>query len=377
MPKQACNGLKPSLIVCGESSADRYLSLIVESVWRKEKIPFIAVGGSCLESAGVKLLENFSSISVIGALEVLPKLTKLFSLYNRLTNIIKSGKVKSVILADFPDFNLRIAKAAKKANIPVFYYISPQVWAWRKSRISLISEIVNKLVVILPFEKQLYEKFISDNFYVDYFGHPLIDIIKVKNRADPNKPLLGIFPGSRIGEIKKQLPLFMNIAGILKNRVDNLSVKIAKAPDIKAEYYGKYKNLLLSGDELFANSTAALLKSGTVTLEAAIAGVPGIICYRLSYITYKIGKMIVKGVDKVGLPNIISGKTIYPEFIQNIDPQKAADSLLIYFNKLERDKAVEKIKVVRSLLGEIGVIDRTADELYKFIKDADTIVAND
>ena len=360
--------MKPSLIVCGESSADRYLSLIVKSVWKKEKVPFIAVGGSHLESAGVELLEKLSSISVIGVLEILPKLKKLFSLYKKLTNMIKSGKVESVILADFPDFNLRIAKVAKKAGIPVFYYISPQVWAWRKSRISLIARIVNELVVILPFEKQLYEKFLTDNFCVDYFGHPLVDIIKVKNSADPDKPTLGIFPGSRIGEIKRQLKLFMTIADILKSRIENLSIQIAKAPDIKVDYYGEYKSLLVSPNELFSSSTAALLKSGTVTLEAAIAGVPGIICYRLSGITYQIGKMIVKGVNKVGLPNIISKKTIYPEFIQNIDPQRSADALEVYFSKHNRETVVRELKEIKSTLGKEGVIDRTADKLYKFIK---------
>ncbi len=362
--------MKPSLIVCGESSADRYLSLIVKSVWKKEKVPFIAVGGSYLESAGVELLEELSSVSVIGVLEILPKLKKLFSLYKKLTNIIKSGKAESVILADFPDFNLRIARVAKKAGIPVFYYISPQVWAWRKGRISLIAKIVDELVVILPFEKQLYEKFLTNNFCVDYFGHPLIDIIKVKNRVDYNKPTLGIFPGSRDNEIKRHLTLFMDSAEIVKKQIGNLKIMIARAPEIDIKRYGIYKDFLYKPEEIFKNATAALLKSGTVTLETAIAGIPGVICYKLSHVSYMIGKLLIKGIGSMGLPNIIMGRNIYPEFVQHLDPQTIANSLMVYFDNDKREASLNDIRKIGNLLGEEGVIDRTAARLYEFIKDA-------
>ena len=363
--------MKPSLIVCGESSADRYLSLIVRSVWNIEKLPFIALGGSYLDSVGVELVDNFKSVSIIGASEVLPKLSKVLRLYNKLKKIIRSGKIGAVILADFPDFNLRIAKVAKKAGIPVFYYISPQIWAWRKSRKYKISRLADELVTILPFEKALYEDVIGAGFRVDYFGHPLIDIIKTKNRPNKSKPILGIFPGSRRGEIEKHLNLFMDIAKIIDDKIGNLKIMIAKAPEIDTKNYGVYKDLLYPSEEIFENATAALLKSGTVTLEAAIAGVPGVICYRLSAISYLAGSMLVRGVDKVGLPNIITDSYVYPEFIQHINPETVADSLLLYFDKTERKKSTDNLRRIRNLLGQEGVIDRTANKLYEFIKSYD------
>ncbi len=362
--------MKPSLIVCGESSADRYLSLVVKSIWKTERLPFIALGGAYLDSIGVELIENFNSISVIGILEIVPKLSTIIELYKKLTKIIRSGKVGSVILADFPDFNLRIAKVAKKAGIPVFYYISPQIWAWRKSRKYKIRRLVDELVVVLPFEKALYENITDNRFRVDYFGHPLIDIIKIKNNPDKSRPVLGIFPGSRNNEIERHLTLFMDSAGIVKKRIENLKIMIAKAPEIDIKRYGIHKDLLFEPKEIFKNATAALLKSGTVTLEAAIAGVPGVICYKLSSVSYAVGRLLIKGIDSMGLPNIIMGRNIYPEFIQHLDPQTIANSLAVYFNNSKREASINDIKKIRNLLGKEGVIDRTAARLYEFIKDA-------
>ncbi|GMT43649.1 MAG: lipid-A-disaccharide synthase [bacterium] len=360
--------MKPSLIVCGESSADRYLSLIVKSIWKTEQLSFIALGGAYLDSIGVELIGNFRSISVIGVLEIVPKLSAIIALYNKLKKIIRSGKVGAVILADFPDFNLRIAKIAKKAGIPVFYYISPQIWAWRKSRKYKIGRLVDELVVVLPFEKALYKNITDNQFRVDYFGHPLIDIIKTKNNPDKSKPVLGIFPGSRDNEIERHLTLFMNSAGIIKKRIGNLKIMIAKAPEIDIKRYGIYKDLLYKPEEIFKNATAALLKSGTITLETAIAGIPGVICYKLSNVSYIAGKLLIKGIGSMGLPNIIMGRNIYPEFIQHLDPQTIANSLMTYFNNSKRETSINDIKKIRNMLGEEGVIDRTAARLYEFIK---------
>jgi len=280
-----------------------------------------------------------------------------------------------VILIDYPDFNLPLAKAAKKRGIKVFYYISPQVWAWRKGRIGQIKKSVDKMAVILPFEVDTYGQ---DDFAINYVGHPLLDMVKLNYSKQESrkkfglaekKITIGILPGSRLSEVKKLMPELLRAAEILEQEMPDIQFVLPLADTLEkkivTEIISRFtvKVHVISGHtyDVISCADLALVASGTATLETALLGVPMVIVYKISLLSYVIGRLIVD-VNNIGLVNIIAGKTIVPELIQGdaSGERIAEEALAILTNKEKNQEIIKDLKAIRAKLGEPGAAIRAA-----------------
>jgi lipid-A-disaccharide synthase len=314
-------------------------------------------------------------MAVVGLTEVMAKLGRFITVMNLMKKSLDDVKPDLVILIDYAGFNLRLAKAAHQRGIKVFYYISPQVWASRQGRIEQIKKFVNKMAVILPFEVDTYAQ---KGFPVDYVGHPLLDLVKTEySRLESRKKFglgenittIGLLPGSRASEVVKLLPEMLKAAEIMaqrtpviqfvlpladtldeKNVADIISGSAIKVNIIKGRTY-----------DVIACADLAIVASGTATLETALLGIPMIIVYKISPLTYFIGKRIVT-VKNIGIVNIIAGKTIVPELIQNEanGPRIAAEALSILTNDERRHEIIRDLAEIRAKLGTPGAAIRAA-----------------
>ncbi len=369
-------GNRNIFIVAGEASGDMYgADLVKEMLNIYPDLCFYGIGGNKLKEAGVELIADAAKISVVGLTEVLSKLSNFFKIIKKLKDKLDALKPALVILIDFPDFNLNIvARQAKKRNIKIFYYISPQVWAWRKGRIKQIKKLVDKMAVILPFEVDLYAE---NNFGVSYVGHPLVDIVKVnvskvearrKLGLSEDKTTIGLLPGSRTAEIKSLLPEMMQAAQILKKNIKSAQFILPQADtldetiinEIISKYDIEIKIIAGRTYEAIFCCDLAVVTSGTATLETGLLGVPMIIVYKVSLLSYLIGRLVIN-VENIGLVNIIAGKTVVPEFIQKDanGRQIAAEALAIL--ESERYEQIKKeLSAISAKLGNPGATARAA-----------------
>ncbi len=367
---------KKILLVAGEVSGDLHGSHLVEAVQRLDpEVQFFGVGGEGLKRKGMKLLYPAHSISVVGLTEVFIKLRSIFKALRRLKKSLDQEKPDLVILIDFPDFNLRLAKIAHRRGIPILYYISPQVWAWRSKRIQLIARLVKKIVVLFPFEVPLYEAAGVD---VEWVGHPLLDIVKPtlpKEKAfqqfglDPKRRTIGLLPGSRIHEVERLLPPLLASAHLLQKEISDLQFIIPLAPGIpEAILSSRMKNISFSVKvvegftyDVMNLSELLITASGTATLEGAILRKPMIIIYKVSFPSYWIGRALIR-VDHIGLVNLVAEKEIAPELIQkDVNPQRIADEAFrILRDPILSRKMRESMGEVRQKLGEPGAVQRAA-----------------
>jgi lipid-A-disaccharide synthase len=318
-------------------------------------------------------------MAVVGLTEALTHLWKVLKVMNVLKKRMKNDPPSLVILIDYPDFNLPLAAAAKKMGIKVFYYISPQVWAWRMSRIKRIRTVVDRMAVILPFEVSVYAE---KRFPVSFVGHPLLDAIGTPpSRAEAIRTLhipegavpVGLLPGSRPGEIKRLLPPMLKSAAIIRRSLpaahfilplaDSLTEEIVRpyiaASDIPIQIVYNHTYTVMAGAE------AVLVASGTATLETALFGTPMVIIYRVSPISYAVGRMVIH-VKNIGLVNIIAGRTIVPELIQGeANPERMAREMLaILANRQRQDEIRTNLFAIREKIGEPGASERTARLAY-------------
>ena len=365
------------MIVAGEASGDLHgASLVGEMLKMNPALNFYGIGGSRMKEAGVELLANAAEIAVVGLTEVISKLGNFFKIIKRLKNSLDELKPILVILIDFPDFNLNIvARAAKKRKIKIFYYISPQVWAWRKGRIDQIKKLVDKMAVILPFEVDTYA---AKGFTVDYVGHPLLDLVKTqftKQEArqhfglSGNKTTIGLLPGSRTAEIKRLLPEMMHAAQIISQKIPDAQYILPLADTLEEKVIDGIISSsgvtvkIVSGRtyDVIACCDLAIVTSGTATLETGLLGIPMVIIYRVSLVSALIGEIVIN-VKNIGLVNIVAGKTIVPELIQlNANGQRiAAEALAILLNEPKRLEIIKELAAVRARLGSPGAARRAA-----------------
>jgi lipid-A-disaccharide synthase len=368
---------KKILLVAGEVSGDLHGAHLVGAIQHIEpEVQFFGIGGERLEGRGMKLLYRSQSLSVVGITEVFSKLRPVLSALHGLKKALNQEKPNLVILIDFPDFNLRMAKIAYRRRIPVLYYISPQVWAWRPKRTELIARWVKKMVVLFPFEVPLYERAGVD---VEWVGHPLLDIVKPtlsKEKAfqqfglDPKRRTIGLLPGSRRHEVERLLPSLLASAHLLQNEIPDLQFMIPLAPGISkssilTSQLGKISVpvKVVEGFTYDVMNLSELLitASGTATLEGAILGKPMIIIYKVSFPSYWIGRAFIR-VDHIGLVNLVAEKEIAPELIQkDANPQRIADEALrILRDPILSRKMTESMVEVRHKLGEPGASQRAA-----------------
>ena len=378
---------KKILLVAGEVSGDLHGSHLVEAIQRIDpEIQFLGVGGEGLKRRGMKLLYPADSLSVVGLTEVLIKLRSIFEALQRLKKSLDQERPDLVILIDFPDFNLRLAKIAYRKGIPILYYISPQVWAWRARRIKRIARWVKKMVVLFPFEVPLYEAAGVD---VEWVGHPLLDMVKPtlpKEKAfqqfglDPQRRTIALLPGSRLNEVDRLLSPLLASVDLLQKESPDLQFILPLAPGIpKTILSSQMKHIsapvkVVEGFTYDVMNLSDLLitASGTATLEGAILGKPMIIIYKVSFLSYWIGRALIQ-VDHIGLVNLLAEKEIAPELIQkDVHPQRIADEALrILRDPILGRKMTESMGEVRQKLGEHGATERAARIVTSLLREAE------
>lgn len=362
--------MREILFVAGEASGDSHAAAVArELVARGAPFTLTGIGGDQMRAAGVSLIEHTERLAVMGFVEVLETIPKHWMLLRDLKRRLRGGNIALVILVDYPDFNFFVAAAAKAAGVPVLYYITPQVWAWRSGRVTTMAETVTKAAVILPFEEALLRKHGIDATFV---GHPLMDrIATLPDRATARATLglaadarvLALFPGSRRGEVERHLDVFVATAKELQRRVPGLHVVVSAAPQVTIDPARCPFPVVRSASfTILRAADAALCKSGTTTLEAAVAGCPLAVAYRAGPFDYAVAKLLVE-ISNIGLVNVVAGRKVAPEFVQDaLEPLAVARALEPLLNPAsdERRTMVEALNAVRASLGQPGAAGRVA-----------------
>ncbi len=367
---------KDVLMVAGEASADLHGSNLVRAMKRLDPaISFYGIGGKHMEEAEVKILIPASDMAVVGLTEVFPKIHKIAKARRKLKNLLKNNRPDLFIPIDYPGFNIHMAGLAKRYNVPVLYYISPQVWAWRTGRVKKIAKRVDRMAVILPFEEGFYRERGID---VEYVGHPLLDSIpqdldrvEIIRKMDLENayPVLGVLPGSRNEEIENHLPVMIKAVEILSSRYPHLRCLLPIAPTITPDLVQSFlkqssAEINISQSSFYETLTAcdlALVASGTAAVETAIMAVPMVLVYRASPISYWVAKRVIK-VPFLGLVNLVAGERVIPELIQNdVTPDRLAhEALKILEGGQKRENMIHKLTLVKERLGRGGASERTA-----------------
>lgn len=361
-------------IIAGEASGDLHGSNLIKELQKLDSNADIRCwGGDKMEATGATLVKHYKELAFMGFAEVIKNLPAILQNFKFCKTDIASFNPDIIIFIDYPGFNLRMAKWAKENNYKTVFYISPQVWAWKESRVKDIKKHIDKMIVILPFEKEFYKKW---NYEVEYVGHPLVEVIEnfKKQHAEiqVSENTIALLPGSRKQEINTKLPVMLEAS---KN-FPNHQFIIAKAPSIEDDFYENfikdYANVKLITNETYSllmKSVAALVTSGTATLETALFEVPEIICYKAVNISYQIAKRLVK-LKFICLVNLIMNKEVVKELIQNnLTPDKiTAELKKILFDADKREKMKEDYLQLKKLLSEGGNASKNAAEsIYSFM----------
>ena len=310
-------------IIAGEASGDLHGSNLISALIKLDKSStYRCWGGDKMQEAGGELVKHYRELAFMGFAEVLMNLPTIFRNLKFCKEDILQYKPDALILIDYPGFNLRIARWAKQHNIKIIYYISPQVWAWKEGRVKMMKQCIDKMLVILPFEKDYYKN--KWDWDVEYMGHPLVEEIErsresgVGSQELSNRPIIALLPGSRKQEILKKLPVMLEVS----KSFPSYQFIVAKAPGLKEQFYDdllkSFSNVSYVSNQtynLLMQSKAALVTSGTATLETALFAVPQVVCYKGSWLNYQIGKRLVK-VKYIALVNLIMDKLVVKEFIQ-------------------------------------------------------------
>jgi lipid-A-disaccharide synthase len=366
---------KRVMIIAGEASGDLHGAKLVRAMRKKNNsLFFCGIGGQSMKDAGVRILVDASKLAVVGITEAFFKMPNLLKGMAVAKKKLKTLHPDLLILIDFPDFNLNVAATAKKLGIPVLYYIGPQIWAWRPGRVKKIGELVNHVAVILPFEEDFYRE---HEIPATFVGHPLLDNNLSQQDTALEKPAddvttVGLLPGSRDREIDRLLPVMLDTARILARQISNLKFIISQASAVKRNYmegiihkYGGSAGFeIITGDvgKVLERCELVIAASGTVTLEAAICGTPMVIIYKVSPASYWLGRAMVR-VKHIGLVNLIAGKEIVPELLQDkASPRKIADKV---YEMLSDASGLERLRNellgINDALGGPGASERVAE----------------
>jgi lipid-A-disaccharide synthase len=359
-------------IVSGEPSGDLHGSTLAKEIYKMDNEAIIyGWGGDLMKNAGVNITKHFTELAFMGFVEVLLNLNKILKNFREFKNTITNLQPDKVILIDFPGFNLRIAKWLHKNNFKTYYYILPQIWAWNRSRAKKIKKYIDHSISILPFEEKFYKKY---NLKVHYVGHPLLDHIqqfKLMNKdvIKTNKPIIAILPGSRIQEIKKLLP---EMVKAVKPYENDFQIYVAGLSFINKNIYldcGVAPDQLLINEtyNLLQSSYAAVVTSGTATLETAIFDVPLVVCYKANWVSYLIARMVAR-VRFISLVNLIYNEQIVKELIQE---KCTADNINYELNRIisdkkYRQKMIENFAELKKILGDSGASQKAAEIVVKY-----------
>jgi len=377
---------KKILMVAGEVSGDLHGAHLMEAIRQIDPdVQFFGMGGEALDRAGMRLLYHHRALSVVGLTEVIFKLGPILRALQGLKQSLDRERPDLVILIDFPDFNFRLAKSAHRRGIPVLYYISPQVWAWRPGRVKLIARWVRKMIVFFPFEVPIYERAGVD---VEWIGHPLVDSAKPifsreealkKFDLDPHGQTVALLPGSRESEVKRLLPILLEAGHLIQKQLPHLQFVIPKASGLPKAAFSPWMQKTSLPVKIVEEATydamnvsdLLITASGTATLEGGILGKPMVIVYKVSHLSYLIGRLLVH-VDHIGMVNLVVGKGVVPELLQkDANPERIAkEALSILKDPGLRNRMTESMKEVRQKLWKPGAVQQAARIVCSLLRGA-------
>jgi lipid-A-disaccharide synthase len=357
-------------VVAAEASADLHAAAFVEALRRRRPdVRISGIGGARLEALGMSLLEHNEQLAVMGFVEVLRHVPKHWRLLRRIDARLRAGAIDLVVLLDYPGFNMKVAALAHAAGVPVLYYITPQVWAWGRKRLPELARTVTRAACILPFEEALLR---ANGIDATFVGHPLLDrALALPSRTEarlqlglpPERPCLAVFPGSRAQEIARHLPDAIAAAQLVRAERPDVHVVVAGAPTVTLrDDEVPFPIVRGASFPLLRAADAALCKSGTTTLEAAVAACPLVVVYRTHAITYAMARRVVR-IPRIGLVNVVADAEVAPEFVQQaFTPRAVATALLplLVDGSPERRTMLGGLARVRERLGTAGASDRVA-----------------
>lgn len=364
------------MIIAGEASGDQHAALLVEAVHRhNSEVEFFGIGGDKMRAAGVDTLVDAADMAVVGLIEVLAHRKVIFGALHHMQSLLTKRRPNLLILVDYPEFNLRLAKVAKEKGVKVLFYISPQVWAWRQKRVHTIRQRVDMMAVVFPFEEEFYK---NHQVPVRYVGHPLVNEVKASMSRqelleefslNANQPVVGIFPGSRKSEIKRLLPILLDAARLILKQQPNIQFVLPLASTINEGFLNLANDPLQSYIKVIPKRSydvievcdAIMTVSGTVTLEIALMKKPMVIINKVAWLTYQIVSRMLK-IDHIGLCNIVADKRLVPELIQQqAQPVLIADEILRFLDDSEyQQKTIDSLDIVQQRLGKINATEQVA-----------------
>ncbi len=364
------------LISCGEPSGDLYAGALARELLALDPSAIITgFGSERLRNGGASLVADFQGLSVTGLLEVARVLPRTYAVYRRLLAHAAETRPDVFVAVDFPDFNFRLAHAMRKLGVPVVYYISPQLWAWRPGRMKTMQRIADRVLVIFPFEVEIYQR---AGVAVEWVGHPLLDVADPPEPRgsfltglglDPARPVVALLPGSRINEVRAILPGLLDAARIIHDRLPATQFVLARTPQLSDQLFA---GIGTSGpaiamienatDDVLAAADVALLASGTVTVQAALRECPMVVVYRLSPLTYRLGRPFVR-VNTFAMANLVAGRQVVPELMQDdFTPDAVArQALALLEDPRKADAMRAELRTVKARLGTPGASRRAAE----------------
>jgi lipid-A-disaccharide synthase len=371
------------LLSCGEPSGDLYAGALTRELHAIDPGATIAgLGGLEFAAAGGRLIDDYRGLSVTGLTEAIAKLPRSWLTLRRLVASAARDRPDALVVIDFPGFNFPLARRVKRLGIPVVYYISPQIWAWRPGRLKTIREIIDLMLVIFPFEEQIYR---DAGIPVEFVGHPLVDLVNATEPKDafrrrhglsPDAPTIAMLPGSRPNEVTRILPTLLAAAERIRARVEGARFVIARAPSLDDHLFeavraARFAPLaLVEGDTdgVLAAADVALTASGTATVQTALHDTPMVVVYKLSPLTYRLGRPLVM-LDTFGMVNLIAGETIVPELMQDAcTPDAVADEAVSMLTDPARAARIRGgLARVRERLGAPGASRRAAEAILRLV----------
>ena len=371
------------MLSCGEASGDLYAGALVEALREREPlVDVFGLGGDRFKAAGGRLIGDFRGLTVTGLIEAVRVLPDSYAMYRRLVQAANDQRPDVLVLVDFPDFNFRLMAAIKRLGVPIVYYVGPQLWAWRPGRMQTIKALVDLVLPIFPFEERLYR---DEGMDVRFVGHPLVDLVSVREsreqltqrlELDPAKPIVALLPGSRANELQRLVPVLAAAVPRIASAVVGTQFLVARAPTLPDSFFGPFHGSgapvrIVEGstDDVLAASDAVITASGTATVQTALHGKPMAVVYRLSPVTYKLGRPLVR-VSMFSMVNLVAGDRVVQELIQeDCTPEAVArEAVDLLTNSARVIEMKEQLAIVRERLGGTGASGRAADAILEIAR---------
>lgn len=368
------NGPIKFFIIAGEPSGDLHGAKLIQAIKSiNNNTSFMGHGGDLMQNEGMKIIEHTNNLSIMGFKEVIMHLPRMLKIMKKTIKIIESVKPDKIILIDYPGFNLRLAKNINHLNVPIFYFILPQAWAWKSNRVKLMKKTLSQSFSIFPFEKKWYQ---SKGLSVKYYGHPFVETEHLnentkqffkRQNLNPKKPILTLLPGSRQQEIDRHWHIFLKTVELVKKLQPNVQIILAKSNNVHIQNIPKYYCIESNSKKAILVASVALVASGTATLECGIEKVPIVVCYKLSFLSWIIAKYIIR-IKYISIVNLIAEKKIVPEYIQSeMKPIKMRDKLIELLDPMSKSRLLmlKNLEQMKIKLGAPGVYKNVAESIIK------------